>query len=109
MGPPLGTALNKEPSMHNTHKYLALAALSLILFACAKHPAHSEERGTQSTRTSTSTSTSGTKSGTSTRVQTQTAPRDTILRDTTRVLGTPGSPTGAESRGMPGEKPIPRK
>jgi hypothetical protein len=33
--------------------------------------------------------------------------RDTIPADSTVILGTPGSPSGAESRGMPGEKPIP--
>jgi hypothetical protein len=32
---------------------------------------------------------------------------DTTLSDSTVISGTPGSPTGAGSRGMPGEKPIP--
>jgi hypothetical protein len=30
-----------------------------------------------------------------------------VVRDTLRVPGTPGSPTGQGSPGMPGEEPIP--
>jgi hypothetical protein len=36
-----------------------------------------------------------------------TVPKDSSVTDTTRLYGTPGSPTGAGSRGTPGEKPIP--
>jgi hypothetical protein len=32
---------------------------------------------------------------------------DSLVKDTVQVIGTPGSPTGAGSRGMPGEKPVP--
>jgi hypothetical protein len=84
-----GDAHEKELVMHIA--ILVLAAL--VLFACSQKPSHTESQAdTPARRTS---------------VQAQATPRDTVLRDTTRVLGTPGSPTGAESRGMPGEKPIP--
>ena len=72
----------------------AFAGLCMLL-ACSQKPAHTDSTETRDTQT------------THTTVQTRTTPRDTVLRDTTRVLGTPGSPTGAESRGMPGEKPVP--
>ncbi len=50
---------------------------------------------------------SGAKHGGSSSKHHSTTPRDTVLIDTTQILGTPGSPTGSESRGMPGEKPVP--
>ena len=78
----------------------ALTASVLVLGACSQKP-HSESRSeTRTSETSSTRTTAQVKA-------TNTTPRDTVLRDTTRVLGTPGSPTGAESRGMPGEKPIP--
>lgn len=81
----------------------AVAGL-FALSACSQKPAHDDANNDTRTESRTTTSTT---SGTRTTTQANMAPRDTVLRDTTRILGTPGSPTGAESRGMPGEKPIP--
>ena len=79
-------------------KLIALSALVLTVSACSQKPAPSETRSNAETQRTTAQVKAA-----------NTTPRDTVLRDTTRVLGTPGSPTGAESRGMPGEKPIPKK
>jgi hypothetical protein len=93
-----------HPSQASKSTLVAAAAVAvLVLSACSRRPSPDAEAR------------SGTQSGTSaprataseTNTTQRAAPRDTVLRDTTRILGTPGSPTGAESRGMPGEKPIP--
>ena len=82
-------------------KFIALSALVLTISACSQKPRSESRSETQTSQTTTThTTTAQVKA-------TNTTPRDTVLRDTTRVLGTPGSPTGAESRGMPGEKPVP--
>ena len=85
--------------MKNFYRYLALGAVTIGLFACSQKPSPSESHS----------KTHSSPRPAQTVQHTDTTPRDTILRDTTRILGTPGSPTGAESRGMPGEKPIPKK
>lgn len=83
--------------------FLAPAAAASILVLAACSPKPSPEADARSGGGSATSSSSAQRSA----PQTSAAPRDTVLRDTTRILGTPGSPTGAESRGMPGEKPVP--
>ncbi len=85
--------------MPNFYKHLAIATVTVGIFACSQKPAPSEPASKPHSS----------PHGQQTSQQVNTTSRDTVLRDTTRILGTPGSPTGAESRGMPGEKPIPKK
>jgi hypothetical protein len=96
---------NVRPFNRRLSGFLAPAALGvsvLVLSACSQRPSPDADAGS-STRSGTQSSTSAQRAP----APIPAAPRDTVLRDTTRILGTPGSPTGAESRGMPGEKPIP--